>query len=134
YDREVKVTGITSDGKKVTLPNRTYNLFYADYVKYDENTGKLRVVFESEGALKSKFDDKSELSFTLRVVTEGGKGLTATQNVVTSKNTPGPNSIEIKDNDDKVITSAKFGAGKVNLGEISNKFKIIIKDQYGVEA
>jgi len=134
YDREVKVSGVTADGKKVNLPASVYNVFYEEFVEYTSD-GKLRIVFGNEDGLKKHFDDKSELTFTLRVVTEGGKGLSATKNVAYSKNGPSVSSVVFKEKGkDNTITSGKISAGTISLTTILSKFDIEIKDQYGVKA
>jgi len=128
YNKDLKVTGVTSDGQKVTLPNNKnlYNVFKPDYVSY--TGGQLKIVGDDADAIEDIFGDKDDKTFTVRVVTEA-TGLVATKEVVTSKAAPKVESIVFKSGDD-TVTSVEVNAGTINLGS----FKLELKDQYGAKA
>jgi len=128
YARDLKVTGLTSDGQKVTLPAETYTVHVADGVKKAVKGDGTGYTLRAETV--DIAEDKDTAEFTVEVVVNA-LGLNAEAKGVASKVAPKVGSVVFKDNDDKTITETKVAN---NANVTWDDFKLEIKDQYGVKA
>jgi len=120
YDKTVKVTGVTSDGAKVELPNTVYSVTTAN-PNLVANGNTLHV------PSKNVISSGSEAKVVIRVVTDNG--LSAEQEVTLTNVAPKVDSIKIG-NGDAEQTIAITGT---NVTVDLTALNLEVKDQYGVK-
>ena len=127
YARELKVSGITSDGKKVTIPTTEYNVYEPAGVTKSAKSDLS--AYELRAQTFTFNQDEDTKTFTVRVVINA-LGKEATVQGIASKVAPKVASAVFKNGND-TITELEVNAGvTVNYAT----FTLELKDQYGVKA
>ena len=127
YARELKVSGITSDGKKVTIPTTEYNVYEPAGVTKSAKSDLS--AYELRAQTFTFNQDEDTKTFTVRVVINA-LGKEATVQGTVSKVAPRVASAVFKNGND-TITEYEVNAGAI---VDYSTFTLELKDQYGVKA
>jgi len=128
YARELKVSGVTADGKKVTIPTSEYHVYPPTEVTATAKGDKSAYTLQASGFTFN--NDQDSKTFNVRVVVNA-LGKQATVQGTVSKVAPKVASAVFKNAGGDTITELEVNAGDtVNYAT----FTLELKDQYGVKA
>ena len=129
YQKEVKVNGVLANGTKVVIPDTEYNVVTSDNIAYAG--GKVGAI-AGLAAAKKPLEEKTEITEKVTVIINA-TAEELVKEVKVSKEAPKVVSAKLEKGD-AVELAASTELSLASLATLPDNYRIIVTDQYGVEA